>query len=47
MNEKLFLFINSFAGHNQFLDKLGIFLAKGTPYIETVHNSVSVDEIIS
>ena len=33
MNEKLFLFINSFAGHNQFLDKLGIFLAKGTPYI--------------
>jgi undecaprenyl-diphosphatase len=33
MNEKLFLLINSYAGHNQFLDKLGIFLAKGTPYI--------------
>ena len=33
MNEKLFLLINSYAGHNHFLDKLGIFLAKGTPYI--------------
>ena len=32
MNEKLFLMINNFAGHNHFLDLLGIFLAKGMPY---------------
>ncbi len=33
MNEKLFLFINSFAGHYHIFDEIGVFLANGTPYI--------------
>jgi len=33
MNEKIFLFINSFAGHSHMLDKIDIFLANDTPYI--------------